>query len=221
MLPKSTIILIFGQSFNHPVDMLPKSIKKLKFGYSFNRPVNMLPTSIEELTFGHSFDQPVNMLPALITYIFFCHSFNQSVDMLPSSIETLIFGYSFNKPLNRLPKSIVFISTGYNFEQPINMLSTSIEMFVFVDKVLLSTLHTSKLKYIILENPFDGHISCPVNYKLKKRKNIKNENISFSKHVVNIDVLQKLPGETRNEKILFYTVKKIPYGCVYDKLIYI
>ena len=57
-----TLILIFGISFNQPVNQLPNSIAHLTFDYKFNQPVNQLPNSITHLTFGNDFNQQVNQL---------------------------------------------------------------------------------------------------------------------------------------------------------------
>ncbi len=90
------------------------------------------------------------------------------------------------------------------------MLPTSITKIYHTHKISLKMLYFSKIRYILRLN------KCFKNYYvLQKQKTIKNENISFSKHIINIEMLHK------QNKNLFYNVKKIPYGCVYDKLIYI
>ena len=74
------------------------------------------------------------------------------------------------------------------------------------DIFLLKELCISKVRVILLfknENLF---------YKCNKKKQTKNDNISFSKNMINIDDLYK------TKKELFWKVHKIPYGCIYDKI---
>ena len=52
-------------------------------------------------------------------------------------------------------------------------------------------------------------------YALTKEKCIKNENIPFGKHKITFDIMYK------KNSMLFYNIKKIPYGCVYDRIVYI
>ena len=51
-------------------------------------------------------------------------------------------------------------------------------------------------------------------YRLYNNKCIKNENISFNKHKITFDDIYK------KRQNLFYNVKKIPYGCIYDSIVY-
>ena len=89
------------------------------------------------------------------------------------------------------------------------MLHPSIIILDFYDKCLLKILYVSNRTHIFYKNYTDcGHI-------LTKNKCIKNENTPFSKHKITFDMIYK------NKKELFYNIKKIPYGCIYDSIVYI
>ena len=208
-IPKNTKHLYFGNSFNQKVDMVPPSITCLGFGHNFNQSVDKLPTSITDLCFGHSFNQSVDMLPPSITHLGFGHNFNQSVNMLPTSITHLGFGHNFNQKVDMLPPTIITLGFGHNFNQSVNMLPPSIKHLHFFNKCLLKIFHGSNRIHRIHKN------SNVYGYVLKKEKCIKNENTPFSEHKITFDMIHK-----KKEK-LFYNIKKIPYGCVYDSIVYI
>jgi hypothetical protein len=72
-IPKCITSIIFSEFsfFNKPLMVneeawLPPNLIKLVFGQSFNRPIDGLPETLESLTFGEDFNQPVdNLLPNL------------------------------------------------------------------------------------------------------------------------------------------------------------
>jgi hypothetical protein len=130
-LPNSIIYLIFGCSFNQPVDNLPCSITHLTFDYSFNQLVDNLPCSITHLTFGCSFNQPVDNLPHSITHLTFDYNFNHPVDNLPCSIIHLTFGYCFDHPVDNLPCLITHLIFSYRFNRTVDNLPHSITHLKF------------------------------------------------------------------------------------------
>ena len=108
-----------------------------------------------------------------------------------------------------LPLSIVYLYFGYNFNQSMDKLPTSIKYLYFFNKCSSKVLHVSNRTHIFYKNYVDD------GYELTKEKRIKNENIPFYKHKITFDMIYK------NKKELFYNIKKIPYGCVYDSIVYI
>ena len=199
--------------YDDNIELLSNTIhentKYLVFGDKFNQKVDILPKSILQLKFGHNFNQSVDMLPPLIYSLAFGHNFNQSVDMLPQLIDELIFGYNFNQSVNMLPASITSLIFGYSFNQSVNMLHPSIIFLRFYNKCLLKILYVSNRAHIFYTNYGDG------GYALTKAKCIENENMSFCKHKITFEMIYK------NGNRLFYNIKKIPYGCVYDSIVYI
>ena len=185
-IPKDTIYLIFGDSFNQPVDMLPQSITNLKFGHSFNKPVDKLPQLLWIIDFGYSF--------------------NRSVDKLPQSITNLKFDYSFNQPLKMLPQSLEWLCLGYSFNQPVNHIPSSIPNLHFLNKCSLKIVNSFKGQHYLFFEDTEKYI-------LTKEKCLKNENTPFSKKLINMDMIYR---EGQN---LFYNIKKIPYGCIYDSIV--
>ena len=55
--PPNLLKLVFGQSFNKPIDGLPETLESLTFGEDFNQPVDNLPPNLKYLTFGEDFDK--------------------------------------------------------------------------------------------------------------------------------------------------------------------
>ena len=173
---------------------------------------NTIPKNTKHLYFGDNFNQSVDMLPLSIIYLYFGYNFNQSVDMLPQSIKILEFGYSFNQSVEKLPTSIECVYFGHNFNQSIDMLPTSIECLYFFNKCLLKILRVSNRRHVIYKNKTEYN----ARYTLTKEKCIKNENTPFGKHKITFDMIHK----NKKEKKLFYNIKKIPYGCIYDSIVY-
>ena len=169
-----------------------------------------IPKDIISLIFGHSFNQTVDMLPASIVELTFGYSFNQPVDMLPQKIKYLTFGHSFNQTVDMLPASIKELTFGYSFNQPVDMLPASMEELCFVGKCLLKILNSLKVFDCSLKKNSKKPRCCP-----QKEKCFKNENTPFSKKNINIDMIYK------KGRLLFYNIKKIPYGCVYDSIIFV
>ena len=170
---------------------------------------NTIPKHTKILVFGDNFNQSVDMLTTSITQLYFGHNFNQSVDMLPSSITHLRFGYNFNQSVYKLPTSIETLYFGHNFNQSVDKIPTSIKYLVFCNKCLLKILHVSNRTHIFYKNYAD------LGYTLTKEKCIKNENTPFSKRKITFNMIHK------KEYKLFYNIKKMPYGCVYDSIVYI
>ena len=106
-----------------------------------------------------------------------------------------------------LPTSIRILVFGHNFNQSVDMLPSSIKHLYFYNKCLLKIPYISKRIICIRKNHGIG-------YTLKKEKCIKNENTPFSKHKITFDMIYK------KNSSLFYNIKKIPYGCVYDSIVY-
>ena len=200
--------------YNDNIELLsntiPENTDYLYFGDDFNQSVDMHPLSIKYLSFGHNFNKSVDMLPPYIIKLHFGHDFNQSVDMLPASITYLYFGYSFNQSVDMLASSIKFLFFGHNFNQNVDTLPSSIKFLYFHNKCLLKMLYVLNRTHNIYKNYIDS-----MGYNLKKEKCIKNENTPFSKHKIIFDMIYK------NKKELFCNIKKIPYGCIYDSIVYI
>ena len=105
-LPPKLIKLVFGQSFNRPIDGLPEMLESLTFGEDFNQPVDNLPPNLKYLTFGEDFDKSVDFLPDGLVFLKFGTYFNQSIDNLPDSIQELSLGTKFKRKINKLPQSL-------------------------------------------------------------------------------------------------------------------
>jgi len=105
-LPPKLVKLVFGQSFNKPIDGLPESLESLTFGEDFNQPVDNLPSNLKYLTFGDDFDKSVNYLPNGLLILKFGRYFDQSIDNLPDSIQELSLGAKFKRKINKLPQSL-------------------------------------------------------------------------------------------------------------------
>jgi hypothetical protein len=105
-LPPKLVKLVFGQSFNKPIDGLPEKLESLIFGEDFNQPVDNLPSNLKYLTFGDDFDKPVNNLPDGLLVLKFGTYFEQSIDNLPDSIQELSLGAKFKRKINKLPQSL-------------------------------------------------------------------------------------------------------------------
>ena len=104
--PPKLIKLVFGQSFNRPIDGLPETLESLTFGEDFNQPVDNLPPNLKYLTFGEDFDKSVDYLPDGLVVLKFGTYFNQSIDNLPNSIQKLSLGAKFKRKINKLPQSL-------------------------------------------------------------------------------------------------------------------
>ena len=105
-LPPKLVKLVFGQSFNKPIDGLPETLESLTFGEEFNQPVDHLPPNLKFLTFGEDFDKSVDYLPDGLLVLKFGTYFNQSIDNLPDSIQELSLGAKFKQKINKLPQSL-------------------------------------------------------------------------------------------------------------------
>ena len=105
-LPPKLVKLVFGQSFNKPIDGLPETLESLTFGEEFNQPVDNLPPNLKYLTFGEDFDKSVDYLPDGLLVLKFGTYFNQSIDNLPDSIQELSLGAKFKQKINKLPQSL-------------------------------------------------------------------------------------------------------------------
>jgi hypothetical protein len=105
-LPPKLVKLVFGQSFNRPIDALPETLESLTFGEDFNQPVDNLPSNLKYLTFGDDFDKSVDFLPDGLVVLKFGTYFNQSIDNLPDSIQELSLGAKFKRKINKLPQSL-------------------------------------------------------------------------------------------------------------------
>ena len=105
-LPPKLVKLVFGQSFNRPIDGLPKTLESLTFGEDFNKPVDNLPSNLKYLMFGEDFDKSVDFLPDGLLVLKFGTYFNQSIDNLPDSIRELSLGAKFKQKINKLPSSL-------------------------------------------------------------------------------------------------------------------
>lgn len=105
-LPPKLIKLVFGQSFNRPINGLPQTLEYLKFGEEFNQPVDNLPSNLKYLTFGEEFDKTVDFLPNSLIVLKFGTYFDQPIDNLPDSIQELSLGAKFKQKINKLPQSL-------------------------------------------------------------------------------------------------------------------
>jgi hypothetical protein len=105
-LPPKLVTLVFGQSFNRPIDGLPESLEYLTFGEDFNQPIDNLPTNLKYLTFGEEFNRSVNNLPESLIYLKFGTYFDQSIDNLPDSIQELSLGAKFKRKIKKFPQSL-------------------------------------------------------------------------------------------------------------------
>ena len=105
-LPPKLVKLVFGQSFNRPIDGLPKTLESLTFGEDYNQLVDNLPPNLKYLTFGEDFDKSVDYLPDGLVVLKFGTNFNQSIDNLPNSIQKLSLGAKFKRKINKLPQSL-------------------------------------------------------------------------------------------------------------------
>ena len=103
-LPPKLVTLVFGQSFNRPIDGLPESLEYLTFGEDFNQPVDNLPSNLKYLTFGEEFNRPVNNLPEGLLYLKFGNYFEQSIDNLPDTIKELSLGTKFKRKIKKFPQ---------------------------------------------------------------------------------------------------------------------
>ena len=106
LLPPKLVKLVFGQSFNKPIDGLPETLESLTFGEDFNQSVNNLPPNLKYLTFGEDFDKSVDYLPDGLLVLKFGTYFDQSIDNLPDSIIELSLGAKFKRKINKLPQSL-------------------------------------------------------------------------------------------------------------------
>ena len=104
--PPNLVKLVFGQSFNRPIDGLPETLESLTFGEDFNQPVDNLPSNLKYLTFGDEFNKPVDFLPDGLLVLKFGTYFEQSIDNLPDSIQELSLGAKFKRKINKLPQSL-------------------------------------------------------------------------------------------------------------------
>ena len=127
--------------------------------------------------------------------------------MLPLSIIDLYFGDNFNKNVDMLPTSIKTLGFGHNFNQSVDNLPPSTAYLFFLNKCLLKILYVSNRMHTICK-------TCTEAYTLTKNKCIKNENTPFSKHKINFEMIYK------KNSSLFHNIRKIPYGCVYDSIVY-
>ena len=105
-LPPKLVKLVFGQSFNRPIDGLPETLESLTFGEDFNQPVDNLPPNLKYLTFGEDFDKSVDFLPDSLVVLKFGTYFDQSIDNLPDSIKELSLGAKFKRKINKFPQSL-------------------------------------------------------------------------------------------------------------------
>jgi hypothetical protein len=104
--PPKLVKLVFGQSFNRPIDGLPETLESLTFGEDFNQPVDNLPSNLKYLTFGEEFNRKVDFLPDSILVLKFGTYFDQSIDNLPDSVQELSLGAKFKRKINKLPSSL-------------------------------------------------------------------------------------------------------------------
>jgi len=179
--------LIFGYSFNPPVEHLPRNLTHLTFGKWFNKPVDHLPKNLTHLTFGWEFNQPVNNLPPKLTHLTFDYNFNQPVDHLPLNLTDLTFGWKFNQPVkflaklihltqltfkgefnqpieSYLPKNLTHLTFGYRFNQPVNHLPPNLThlTFGYYFNQPLNNL-PQNLNYLIVSKKYSLPINLPPN----------------------------------------------------------
>lgn len=115
---------------------LPINLECLIFGYSYNLPVENLPSQLKYLTFGDCFNMSVDNLPSQLAYLKFGYRFNQSVEKLPNTIKYLFIGRDFNRVVEKLPDDLVYIqvyskfvdSNNNNFNKLIENLKCSIDI---------------------------------------------------------------------------------------------
>lgn len=142
-IPKCITTIIFSEFsfFNKSLlyneeAWLPPNLLKLVFGMTFNKPINGLPETLESLTFGEEFNQPVDNLPPNLKYLTFGEDFDKSVDYLPDGLVVLKFGTYFNQSIDNLPDSIRELSLGAKFKQKINKLPQSLEKLYIKGKLI-------------------------------------------------------------------------------------
>jgi hypothetical protein len=150
-IPKCITTIIFSEFsfFNKPLlsneePWLPPKLVKIVFGQSFNKPIDGLPESLESLTFGEDFNQPVDKLPSNLKYLSFGEEFNRKVDFLPPNIKFIKFGRYFDQSIDNLPDSIQELSLGTKFKQKINKLPQSLEK-LFIKGKLVDKMDFQKL----------------------------------------------------------------------------
>lgn len=102
-------------SDKHIEDM--KKCDGIIFGRSFNQPINNIPPNIKSIQFGERFKQKVNNLPDSVKEISFSNNYNQKLDLLPESVEIIDLGYGYHQKLDNLPKGLIELNlTDYQLE---------------------------------------------------------------------------------------------------------
>ncbi|EGC40598.1 hypothetical protein DICPUDRAFT_73890 [Dictyostelium purpureum] len=142
-IPPTVETLIFGHSFNEPLDYgsIPPSVTclSLKESIDYNiifEPDISLPNSILSLQLGYYYNQPFQpkSLPDSLTSLTLGSSFNHSlgVGCLPPSLTSISFGLIYNKPFfpNSLPSSLKTLHLGYSFNQPLENLPISLTKLI-------------------------------------------------------------------------------------------
>jgi hypothetical protein len=140
--------IIFGNSFNQPIDRLAELSDKLiwlDFGCCFNQPIDNLPKSLKILILGENFCQKfinipesithleiksntsIDDLPPSIKYLKLSGYFNNPVDNLPIGIEYIEFDCNIQYPIDNLPDSLLYLVLGHNYNQLINNLPNSLK----------------------------------------------------------------------------------------------
>lgn len=135
ILPNSIEKLVFGFSFNQPIDIYPPNLKILEFGSRFNQTVDNLPDGLIKLNLTGCFNQSLDNLPRTLKVLslfgIYPSHFNQSVDNLPSDLEELYFSGEFNKSIDFLPSTLKIIYLSSFFNQKINNLPNGLIKLFF------------------------------------------------------------------------------------------
>lgn len=131
---KCIVTYIFtGSNYNRPLPRLPKSIRKIVFGRSFNQPVQ-LPNHIEHIEFGLLFNQRIT-LPKNLKHVVFGRAFNQYITNWPLHIKYIEFGDNYNNPIYDLPSDVKELTFGHNFNYDLSKIPKSVEKITFNNRL--------------------------------------------------------------------------------------
>jgi hypothetical protein len=94
--------------FNQKIKNFPINLKKIIFGYSFNNPLDYLPDGLEELEFviNSHFDHDLSNLPTSLKRITIGYKFSKSLDCLPKKLEYLKIPFSYDGEIKIFPQEL-------------------------------------------------------------------------------------------------------------------
>ncbi len=167
--------IIFGESFNLPIDNLPDFIEQIRLPFGYTHQLNNLPSGLIYLgLYSDSYEHQLNCLPENLKILCVGNNLKYQLDNLPNSLKVLHINGKYSHPLDNLPNNLEELKINEPDNISMNNLPDSIKILLincdYHDKIInwpksLKILHTNKYSHLLDNLPQIEELNISSDYK--------------------------------------------------------